>query len=46
MVNGSIQADMVLEKVLRVLHLDSKTTRRYWHSQVARRKLSSAMGKA
>ena len=31
-----MQADMVLEKELRVLHLDSKATRRAWHPQAAR----------
>ena len=35
--HGSIQADMVLEKELRVLHLDSKA---------ARKRLSSAWGRA
>jgi hypothetical protein len=37
---------MVLEKELRVLHLDLKATRSDWHPQAARRKLSSAMGGA
>ena len=43
---GSLQADMMLEKELRVLHLDSKATRRDFLFQAARRKLSSAMGRA
>jgi hypothetical protein len=30
---------MVLEKDLRVLHLDSNAIRRDWHLQVARRRL-------
>jgi hypothetical protein len=37
---------MVLEKELRVLHLDLKSTRREWHPQAARRKLSSTVGGA
>ena len=28
---GTVKADMVLEKELRVLHLGSKATRRHWH---------------
>jgi hypothetical protein len=39
-----MQADMVLEKELRVLHLDSKATGKEWHPQTARRKLSSTIG--
>jgi hypothetical protein len=42
--HGSIQADMVLEKELRVLHLDSKATRRDCGPRAARRKFSSTMG--
>jgi hypothetical protein len=34
---------MVLEKELRVLHLDSKATRRGWHPPAGRRTPSSAM---
>jgi hypothetical protein len=37
---------MVLEKELVFLYLDSKATRRHWHPQSAREKLSSAMGRA
>ena len=44
--HDSMKADMVLEKELRVLHLDLKTTRRDWHSQAARRKLFSTMHRA
>jgi hypothetical protein len=44
--HGSMQADMVLEKELRVLHLDRKAARRDWHPQAPRRKLSSSMGGA
>ena len=44
--HGSMPADIVLEKELRVLHLDLKVIRRDWHPQAARRKLSSTMGGA
>jgi hypothetical protein len=37
---------MVLEKELRVLHPNSKATRRGWHPQASKRKLSSTMGGA
>jgi hypothetical protein len=32
-----MEADIVLERELRVLHLDSKATRRDWHPQATRR---------
>jgi hypothetical protein len=38
-------ADMVLEKELRVLYLDRKTTRRDWHPHASRRKYSSSVGR-
>jgi hypothetical protein len=41
-----MQAHMVLEEELRVLHLDLKATRRDRHPQAVRRRLSSAMGGA
>jgi hypothetical protein len=41
-----MQIDIVLEKELRVLYLDLKATRRDWHPQAARKKLSSAVGGA
>ena len=41
-----MQADVVLEKELRVLHLDLKATRREWHLQTVKMKLSSAMAGA
>jgi hypothetical protein len=42
-----MQPDMVLEKELRVLCLDSKATRRAWYPQGAvRRKITSSTGKA
>ena len=44
--HGSMKADMMVEKDLRVLHLDSKATRRVWHPRAARKKLSLAMCEA
>jgi hypothetical protein len=41
--HGSMQAEIVLEKELRVLHLDSKARWRDSHPQAARRKPSFAM---
>jgi hypothetical protein len=37
---------MVLEKELRVLHLNLTTARKDWHPQAAKMKLSSALGGA
>ena len=44
--NSSIQADMVLEKELRVLHLYLKATSRDWPSQPAMREVSFSLGGA
>jgi hypothetical protein len=42
---GNIQADMVLEKELRVLHLDLKAAKRLLHSADSKEEwLSSALG--
>jgi hypothetical protein len=43
--HGSIQADLVLKKELRVLHLDVKATRKRL-SSTGRTKVSSALGGA
>ena len=42
--HSSIQADMVLEKELKVLHLDLTAGRRNFHLQAAGRKLSCTLG--
>jgi hypothetical protein len=41
-----MQADMMVDKELRILHLDSKATRRDWHPQAARQTLSLVMCEA
>jgi hypothetical protein len=41
-----MQADMVLKKELRVMHLDLKSSKRDWHLKAASRKLSSPKGGA
>jgi hypothetical protein len=41
-----MQADLVLEEDLRILHLCSKAAKRNWYPLAARRKLSSTMGGA
>jgi hypothetical protein len=44
--HGSVPAVLMLEKELRVLHLDLKASRRGYLLQAARRRVSSALGRA